>query len=473
MSIRTQLIVAFSGLFLLLLLVLLTINALFIDDYFIINNQENIKKNLDHILIEKQITDHEVILRDLDRRTGGEIFFIDDELNLIKGQIPIPNLTELFFEDFKFYKQEYEMTKKDYFKIIGFGSYQNRRLYYVRRLSSDEFLVVSKGLGLINESREVFLSFLIFGSTIVYLLSLVLIYIFSTRFTKPIITLKNSAESIAKLDFDLYEPLNTNNEIGQLSRSINTMSQELESNINKLSDTNYLLEQELSKERNMEKMRQQFISDVSHELKNPISMIIGYADGIIRGLPKTNDDKIYYAKVVLDEGKKMNRLVKDLLDLSSFNSNTMHMIMENVNLGSVVKNVIEKFEEQLRQKNINTSFMIEDDIIINGDQMRLEQVVINLIDNAIKHVEHSGTIRVFLTRDKSSIQLKISNTGNLITNSELDQIWQSFYQVNTDTEGSGLGLTIVKSIVERHKGYISVDVDKQMNHFIVDFRPLK
>jgi len=294
-----------------------------------------------------------------------------------------------------------------------------------------------------------------------------MVYWYADYFTKPIIKLKETAEKIAALEFDQRNEVTSDDEIGELTRSVNKMALELSSNIQALNESNRRLENELLKEKNLDKMRRRFVADVSHELKNPISMIMGYAEGIVRGLPKSEEDKAYYANVILEEGAKMDLLVKNLLELSRFNMGQQSLVFENVNLSELLRSSIDKFQVMEASKNCHVELEIEDMCWISGDVFRLRQVMINLIDNAFKYTEDNGFIKIDLKKTQEKAIITIANTGKLIPSEALEEIWLSFYQVDTHTEGSGLGLAIVKSIVELHNGIINAFVKNDMNYFEV------
>lgn len=460
--------IGFSSILLMMFVILILLNHLFVDDFFFYINQKNMRQNANRIVDNSEFKDYNMLTRELLKRTGGECVIVDEHENIIFGPKHYPKAKLIPSDEIKRMITYASSNKQEgSIQIVGSGNYLDQHILFVKALKDGNYVVLNKGLGIVNEARRIFIYFLALASIIVYVFGFMLIYLYAVRFTRPIINLKMVAERIASLDFAGHMEASSSDEIGELITSVNKMAMELSVNINALNESNILLEKELSKERDMEKMRRRFVSDVSHELKNPISMIIGYADGIERGLPKTDEDKAYYAHVILEEGKKMNRLVKDLLDLSSYTSGVMAMYMEDVDLTALVNASLERFQQISDEKSIRLDLNMKSELKVKGDRLRLEQVLINLLDNAFKHVEQRGKIAVLLNENNEGTQLVISNTGNLIPVEELDRIWESFYQVDTDTDGNGLGLAIVKSIVELHGGRVSVNVDEGMNHFQV------
>lgn len=453
-----------------MLCILIGLNYFFIDDFFIKENMENMQRKVsdferrfDGVRDDRGPKDS---LGDLRKETGAQafIYHVDNriesdydpsELFRKAPGIDWPSMMSVLRTE----------TNEEIFIRSGSGKYDNQRLVYAKLLDNDKMLILVKGLGFINEARSVFIRFLVVAIIVVYVIGFLAIYFLSRHFSKPITELKSSAERIANLEFD--EPLTakTKDEIGELTISLNKMAGELQSTIKALRYTNGQLSRELSKEKNLEKMRRRFVSDVSHELKNPISMILNYAEGLRRGIPKTEEAKESYVDVIIEEGKRMNQLTRDLLDLSSYESGTFTLKMESLDLGEVVLTAYERFEHVVKDKDILVESDVEESLEFEGDRLRLSQVMTNLFSNAMKHVETGGKVKISVSRSSGQSVIQVSNSGILIPENELDNIWKSFYQVGTDTEGNGLGLTIVKRIVELHEGSVTAFVEDGLNHF--------
>jgi signal transduction histidine kinase len=311
------------------------------------------------------------------------------------------------------------------------------------------------------------MQFLIAITALVYIFASIVIYISANRIAKPIINLKDATEKIASMDFDLTVEEKGSDEISELAVSINKMAGELKSNIETINETNIQLERELSKEKNLESMRRRFVSDVSHELKNPMSIIIAYAEGLVRKIPKTEEKKERYYQLIFDEGNKVNGLINDLLDLSSYQSGVFTIHKESFDLTDLVTDVLERYKNMESGKEVNLVWDELQNVEVYGDRLRLGQVLVNLVTNAIKNVDDKGLILVTAKKSGYKAILTIRNTGKLIPEKELDNIWESFYQVDTNTEGNGLGLAITKSIVDLHKGSIRAYIEDSMNCFEV------
>ena len=207
-------------------------------------------------------------------------------------------------------------------------------------------------------------------------------------------------------------------------------------------------------------MRKEFIASVSHELKTPISIIEGYAEGLKDGIPK-GDDIAYYLDVIIDESKNMNSLVCDMLDLSQLESGNFKLNMSQFNIFEFINSIYKKYLNSINDKHLklNISSTMKN-IIVYGDPYRIEEVINNLISNAIRHTPLNKTIAITLKLQENRILVEIENEGSFIENEDLDRIWDKFYKVdksgNKHLGGTGLGLSIVKNILFLHKSDFGV-----------------
>ena len=162
-------------------------------------------------------------------------------------------------------------------------------------------------------------------------------------------------------------------------------------------------------------MRNQFISDVSHELKTPIALIQGYAEGLNDGIVQDEESKKYYAEVILDEANKMANLTKDLLDLSRLEYGKEELHIDDFNITELIKTTIKKNEVIFKEKNITCTLENDEDFIVKGDSPRIEQVLTNYISNAIKHVCNENIIKCSITpSDNNTVKITVFNSGNNI-----------------------------------------------------------
>ena len=207
-------------------------------------------------------------------------------------------------------------------------------------------------------------------------------------------------------------------------------------------------------------MRKQFISDVSHELKTPIALIQGYAEGLVENVNVDDESRKFYANVILDEANKMDRLVKQLLELMRIEYGKLEFNNENFDIVSLILEVIKKCNVMLEENNIKMYFEINNVIMVNADIFYIEQILINYLTNAIKYSkevknERKIEINILLDAEKNKVRVNIFNSGDNINEEELQRIWGRFYKIdssrNRENGGTGIGLAYVKAIMNNYK----------------------
>jgi len=316
----------------------------------------------------------------------------------------------------------------------------------------------------VGEAASVTRKYYIYVYIAAVILIAILSLIYSKMISKPLISLNSTASKIAELDFSAKCPVNSNDEIGSLGKTLNFLSEKLGITLNELKSANENLKGDIEKEKQLEKMRKEFIASVSHELKTPISLIEGYAEGLKDGIPK-GEDVAYYLDVIIDESKNMNSLVCDMLDLSQLESGNFKLNILRFNITQFINSIYKKYLNSINDKhfklNISPSMS---NIIVYGDPYRIEQVINNLISNAIRYTPHNKAITITLKTQGNNMLIKIENEGSYIKDEDLDRIWDKFYKVdksgNKRLGGTGLGLSIVKNILLLHEsnfGVLSTD----------------
>lgn len=316
----------------------------------------------------------------------------------------------------------------------------------------------------IKESVKISNNFLyLIGGFTVIIAAIIISYI-SKRFTEPITELNDIANKMAKLDFSQkYKQKESNDEIDNLGKSINIMSDKLEITIKQLRNTNIELEKDVEEKSKINEMRTQFISDVSHELKTPIALIQGYAEGLVENVNTDEESKQFYADVILDEANKMDKLVKQLLELTKLEYGKREFNNENFNIAELVNEVIRKSKVMLEEKNTEVRLDIEKDFMANADEFYIEQVITNYITNAIKNAESINNekyIEIKIFENKGKIRVSVFNTGRNIEEENLNRIWNRFYKVDSsrhrDDGGTGIGLSLVKAIMNNYQNLYGV-----------------
>ncbi len=330
-----------------------------------------------------------------------------------------------------------------------------------RQLNNNDVLNIKLPLAAVSESASYASNFMALTGIFSILIGCCWAFVFSKKFTVPLLELSKVAQSISQLDFSQKCTIKSNDEVGKLGKSINNLSYQLNKSISELHQKNQQLAADVEKERRLDKLRKNFISSVSHELKTPISLILGYAEGLKENVNRDEESKNYYCSVIIDEAEKMDKLVKDLLNLSQIESGFFHLERTDFNLSSLLDDILLKYQAVLMEKNINLEIEKDSLILVNGDMLRIEQIIVNLLNNAIDHAENMNLIKISIVQDKDKIRVNIYNTGKHIPENSLNNIWLSFYKVDQartrDLGGYGLGLSIVRAIQELHGNAYGVE----------------
>lgn len=325
-------------------------------------------------------------------------------------------------------------------------------------LDNGDVLYIRIQVESIKESVQISNRLLIFIGGVSILIAGILASFISKKFTEPILELNDIAKNMSKLDFSKkYRVKKTEDEINNLGKSINTMSDKLEATIKQLRETNLELEKDIEEKSKIDEMRKQFISDVSHELKTPIALIQGYAEGLVENVNTDEDSRKFYAEVILDEAGKMDSLVKQLLELMKLEYGKRKFNNTKFDIIELIKEVIRKCDVMLKENKINVEFDDNKKVFVTADEFYIEQVVTNYFTNAIKHAEEvNGQKKIVIKiEEKDKIRISVFNTGEKIPEEDLNKIWQRFYKVdasrNREDGGSGIGLALVKAIMNNYE----------------------
>lgn len=323
-----------------------------------------------------------------------------------------------------------------------------------------EIVFVNSSLQQIDEAMIIMKEYYIYVFIGALLFILILAFVYSKMISAPLVKINKSAVKMANLDFSSYCDVKSNDEIGSLAKSLNSLSKNLNNALQELKDANKKLEKDIEKEKKLEKMRKEFISSASHELKTPLGIIKGFAEGIKDGIYENK--KEYYLDVIIDETEKMNDLVLDMLELSKLESKSYKLNKEEFIIDNLFYKVINKFKYHIQDKKINIEFHIEaKNILVYGDKRKIEQVIVNLFSNAIRHTEILGNINIGTRMQDMKIYMYVENSGENIPKEKIDKIWDRFYRVEESrykhSGGTGLGLSIVKNILELHDSEYGVE----------------
>ena len=327
-------------------------------------------------------------------------------------------------------------------------------------LDNGYLLYIRIPINSIQESVKISNNFLYLMAGFAILISAVIVSYVSRKFTEPILELNSIAKKMSNLDFShKYRTTDADDEINNLGKSINLMSDKLERTIKQLRDTNIELEKDIEEKSKLDEMRKSFISDVSHELKTPIALIQGYSEGLLENVNSDEESRKFYAEVILDETNKMDKLVKQLLELMKLEYGKREFNDTIFNIVEVEKEVIRKSQVMIEEAQVEIEFNTLEEINVIADDFYIEQVVSNYMTNAIKHVEEVNgkkliKIENVVDVEKNKVRIKVFNTGQQIAEEHLNRIWNRFYKVdasrNRKDGGTGIGLAFVKAIMSNY-----------------------
>lgn len=345
-------------------------------------------------------------------------------------------------------------TDGSYFDIKLEAANNIKYLVFTTRSDSGLNIEIYAQKDVVEASAETANRFILMITAVGILFCLVWAYFYSRRFTNPLIEMNSVTRRMTKMDFTQKCRSATDDEIGQLGASINNLSDTLDKTLCTLREKNAQLERDIEKERNMEKMRQEFIANVSHELKTPIAIIQGYAEGLEVCIDDDAQRCREYAEIIIDESQKMNRMVLELLELSKYDSGHQKLVEERFNVKNFAEKILENHRLRLDEMNILTYNSVDETFYGFGDVEKLERVLNNYIVNAVSHIKEPKHITVSCLDIGDCYRLSVFNTGDRIPSDEMENIWISFYRSDKSHHREqgrvGLGLSIVKAIQELH-----------------------
>lgn len=322
------------------------------------------------------------------------------------------------------------------------------------------YLYIRIPVSSIKDSVRISNNFLIMIAGFTILISAIMVSVISRKFTEPILELNKIAQNMANLDFShKYKITDADDEINNLGKSINTMSDKLERTINQLRSTNVELERDIEEKSKIDEMRKSFISDVSHELKTPIALIQGYSEGLLENVNSDEESRKFYAEVILDETNKMDKMVRQLIELTKLEYEKREFNNRTFNIVELEKEIVRTSKVMIDEKQTEVIFETPDKIDVFADDMYLSQIITNYLTNAIKHVKDiDGEKYIKITnvvlQDKQKARVTVFNTGENISEENLNRIWNRFFKAdearNRDDGGSGIGLSIVRAIMNNY-----------------------
>lgn len=487
-SIRARLTVIFIGLLVMIVATMWGINRWALESFYI---SEKVKSlNEVYHTIDEQLAEnakHGISIAEAMRRgnaSGGRVTE-GNLLRIMRDYSDMANVSILMIDnstwdtsvyssarDAKFLKERMEQyifgRGEDWMELMEvYDNYRIQKSYDPIRKSmyleswgffsdNSTAFIMSIPLSSIGESALLsnrFLTYVGFGAIF---LGTIVMYWVTKRITDPIHSLSNLSEKMSNLDFDAhYEPSpHETEETLILGGSMNVLSARLKETIGELKTANASLQKDIEEKTRLDERRQEFITNVSHELKTPIALIQGYAEGLQEGMGDDKETRDYYCDVIVDEANKMNTMVKQLLTLSSLETGHDRPVMARFNLTELIEGVIASAGILLMQNQVTAIFEVTGPVYVWADEFKIEEVVTNYLSNAIHHAGGERKIVIRILEEINQVRVMVFNTGTPIPEEDIPNIWNKFFKVDKAHTraygGTGIGLSIVKAIMEAH-----------------------
>ena len=298
------------------------------------------------------------------------------------------------------------------------------------------FLVITSSITPLNTTIDVIRNQLLLVSVVFVLLSVVFSVYASRRIAKPIANTNKTAKQLAKKNYKVDFNAKGYREVEELNETLNYAKTELAAT---------------------EKLQQELIANISHDLRTPLTMITGYGE-VMRDLPGENTSE--NIQIIIDEATRLSTLVNDLLDLSKLQSGALQAEKKQFCLTDSVSGILERYSKLIEQDGFNISYDSTEDVYVNADELRISQVIYNLVNNAVNHAGDDKTVIITQKLHDKRVRIEVTDHGEGIPSDKLPYIWDRYYKVDKEHKrgviGSGLGLSIVKTILDAHNARYGV-----------------
>ncbi len=325
-------------------------------------------------------------------------------------------------------------------------------------LDNGNLFLLRSAVESIEESVRISNRFLLYTGIATIILGTFFLSFVAKRISRPILKLANISERMARLDFDAKYEGGGAAEIELLGKNMNELSETLEKTISELKTANNELQRDIEKKEKTDEMRKEFLSNVSHELKTPIALIQGYAEGLKEEVNEDAESREFYCDVIIDESAKMNTMVKKLLTLNQLEAGNNTVTMERFDLVTLVKNYLQSADILIRQSSAKVRLSMDESAYVWADEFKTEEAFMNYFTNALNHLSGERIVDIKIIQQEKTVKLSVFNTGEPIPEESLPHLWEKFYKVDKartrEYGGSGIGLSIVKAIMESlHQEY--------------------
>lgn len=465
-SIRYRMIAIFVSMMAIMLFSIWCANNRLLEHYYIsqkLGVMETVYAQLDEIVVQENMelksladpiqecsdnSNIAVVL--IDSNTGQAIISSarDGEWLIQKLQQYIFGIGEKDSEQLKEY-ENYTVEKN--FDIKTQASYLEGWGYFS---DNTTMFIMSMPIASIQDSVEVANRFMAYVGISVLIIGSVLMFCVAQRVTAPIMELASLSEKMSMLDFTENYKGDAEDEVGVLGRSMNTLSEKLEEAIGNL-------QKDLEEKTQIDEMRKEFIANVSHELKTPIALIQGYAEGLAEGMCEDEESRSEYCEVIIDEANKMNKMVKQLLELTALEFGHDDLALDPFDIVGLISEYLTSAHILLDEKEATVTLHAPDMLMVCADEFKIEEVFRNYLNNAMNHLEGAKEISIDIEQLGEVAKISVSNTGQPIPEQDIPNLWTKFYKVDKARTraygGSGIGLSIVKAILDNHKQECGVE----------------
>lgn len=444
------------------------LNGSFLGKYYIQNKQQVLKKayaNINEAAANGSIQS-DAFESELQRLCGIyniSVIVVDADSKLIQSagsdsDVMINYLLDRVFVD---NVSSYEIIEQTDNYVMEFAYVTRNGMTYIEMwgtLDNGNLFMTRSVMESIHESVQISNRFLAYVGIFAAFISGILILIITQRFTTPILSLTEISKRMANLDFEVQYTGTEKNEIGVLGQHMNELSDKLETTISELKTANNELQKDIEKKEQIDEMRKEFLSNVSHELKTPLALIMGYAEGLKEEINQDPESRDFYCDVIIDEAGKMNAMVKKLMTLNQLEFGNDVVSMERFDIRELISNYLSSADILIKQNDAKVIFDEKEPIFVWGDEFKVEEVFVNYFTNALNHIKNEKEIRISFIREEEKVRISVFNTGDPIPEEALPHLYEKFYKVDKartrEYGGSGVGLSIVKAIMDSmHQQY--------------------
>lgn len=294
-------------------------------------------------------------------------------------------------------------------------------------------LFINMPLAPVKDTTSILKKQLMYITLILLIAAIIISYIISRTFTRPILEIIKVSEKMASGDFSTRIKSKNKDEIGKLAGTINFMGQELSK---------------------IDQLRKDIIANVSHELRTPLSIIRGYAETIRDVTGSVPEKREKHIEIIIEESERLGKIVDDILNLSQLQEGYLALNCDHFIIGQTIEGVIKRYDILREKTGIKIGAVVPDNLKVFGDESRIEQVLYNLINNAFNHTQDGGSITIKVTEGIKMVKIEVMDTGTGISKEALAHVWDRYFKSEKTSDrriiGTGLGLAIVKNVLEDH-----------------------